>query len=345
MYTHRVRIAFIDDGIHPCVIAQGVLSEHYAADENGVRPCAPAEALTHGTACYEIFRNHMTVPHRITSIKVLDDATGRGNHKAVVAALKWSKEFDFEIINLSLGTQQYLDFAPIAAQIKRLRKTIIVAACSNQNRLTFPACLPQVIGVRHSGDTRLKGTFAYLPKPYDQIDVLVTSEGANSYAAPIISARICTYIFEGIVSPLEIRKKLAADALQDISFIDMQFYKNLMPDWEEVDIPIVGWTDASPKATKVLADVIKLMVAEEYRAIGLTRRNKTKAESLIFRLPAIQWIETLYNFTLPDILFLQIDREELLTLPEAEKPQIIFEAQDMHSGAEKIFNKLMEHYN
>ena len=248
------KVAFIDDGINSEFITSGISFENYTADETGVYLSGLVNEKSHGTMCYQIFHNNVHIPYCLISIKVLDNATGLGSHKALLSALNWCASQDISVINMSMGTRQYTDFAPIAASVSRISKSIIVAACSNENELTFPACLPHVIGVRHSNHEKLEGNFAYLHNPYDQIDVVTCVKdepicfgnnhiekmsGANSFATPLITARICNYIGQGYSTLDAIRKQLECDSIKDTTFASHKFYKNLICKWESIAIPYV----------------------------------------------------------------------------------------------------------
>jgi len=346
LHQHRrFIVAFIDDGINSDYISRDIAFESYIADENEVRVAPPVNSISHGTLCHHIFSAYVLAPYRLISIQVLNDETGMGNHKSLVAALDWCARREIDVINISLGTQQYTDFASIAEKIKRLHDTIIVAACSNQNELTFPACLPQVIGVRHCSHEALREGFAYLHDAYDQIEVLIcakevtlttdkgvgtTASAANSYAAPVISAYICNYLVQGIMKSENIRQQLEADAVP-FSF-NCGFYEKLIHIWEEPSIPMVAVMCDDPGiAREKMAAIINIMVSEGYRAIGLSLNLHTDAEDLIFHLPCNadakvslpDLITLYYNYAKPDIIFLHMDVGKQRTLPEVIRPETV----------------------
>jgi len=341
-----VKVAFVDDGINQEFIPPGVPFENYNADETGVFLYEPIDGVSHGTMCFQIFNNNVRTPYHLISIKVLDNLTGSGNHKALITALDWCAAQDFDIINMSMGTRQYIDFAAIAAAVGRINKTIIVAACSNENELTFPACLPSVIGVRHSNRKELIGNFAYLHKPYDQINIItcVNDEpisfgdnyiekmsGANSFATPLVTARICNYIAEGCSTLDNVKKCLQSKSVKDTYFASHAFYKNLMRSWEDCTIPIVAMPDTTLDANHKLDALLKVFIQDGYRAIALSATKKTNTADFIYSL---NWhgsdmitqpdlIELYYNFTLPDILFLQMPMKDMFALPEKLQADIV----------------------
>ena len=325
-----VSVAFIDDGISSLV--PGV--ECFAAEETGVFPVKPYIHPSHATACYRIFCGHARSPFRPISIKTMDDQTGTGKPKALLQALKWCAKNEVGLINMSMGTRQYLDFAGIAASVKMLKDTAIVAACSNVNELTFPACLPEVIGVRHCNRAELVNAFAYIDNPYDQIDVLTNCGGTNSFAVPFITARVCDYLSQG-VKPCEIRSILKADSVKDVSFVDYGFYKGIFPKWEEIKVPLLSVpSDLPPYKKTWLDNLILEFIKDGYRAVCFSDSQKTSPADFTFHLSEPGYMDILYNFTLPDLIFLQLQK-----IPDFVEIDMQLE---LHEDSNKLFTEIVE---
>ena len=350
-----IKVAFIDDGINPEFIPSHIPFDNYTADETGVHLSKPVDNVSHGTMCCQIFNNNTNTPYHLTSIQVLDNTTGTGSHKALVTALNWCATQDFDLINMSMGTRQYLDFAPIAAAVGSITKSIIVAACSNNNELTFPACLPSVIGVRHCNQEELIGNFAYLHNPYDQIEVatcvrdepvslgenhIEKMSGANSFATPLITARVCDYIGRGYKTMAAVRKQLEQDSIKNTSFITYEFYKNRTLNWEECAVPIVAIPDTAPEANHKLQALLDVFIQDGYRAIALSDTTETNATNFIYNLnrhgqgkvSLPELIELYYNFTLPDILFLQMPMGNFAMLPANMQADVVVKLPEIGTG-------------
>jgi hypothetical protein len=340
------KVAFIDDGISSKIVSEGVLFDRFMAIEGEVQEDTSPCENGHASMCYQIFREHVNSPYELVSIKVLSISEGIGTNIDFVAALKWCATQDIDVINLSMGTRQYTDFPTIKDVIvNNLSNMIIVAASSNENELTFPACLPSVIGVRHCSQEDMINDFVYLKKPYDQIEVMicakkistsddgnkvVTMSESNSFAAPIITAKICDYIAKGLDNSDAIRQKLGEDAVVNTSFIDHEFYKKLLNNEEDLGIPIVAILDDELSVVNKIKAMIDVFVQDGYRAIGLSSKY-TLSTDLIYPL---EWygegqvshaplIKLYCDFTLPDILFLHMSLEDLMTLPEELQAEVV----------------------
>ena len=320
------KVVFIDDCISPEFVPKELPYESYEARDTGIAACVVTGKYNHASLCYTIFRDNVHTPYHLTSIKVLDNKTGTGNSGALLAALSWCGDNDVDLINMSMGTRQYEDFAPICKAIERLSDVAIVSACSNKNELTFPACLPSVIGVRHCDCMPPDGSFIYLDNPFDNIDILTYANdltihvGGNiytsfyrgsSFAVPLISARVCTYLSHGNGS-CDVRQFLKNSSLKDTSFVSYEFYKNLHRKWSSVDVPLVAlFSDSFDNASK-LKPLFELFALEGYRAVLLSDKHETNIVEFTFHLglnneiALRKQIELIYNFAQPDIIFLDM---------------------------------------
>jgi len=343
-------LALIDDGIHHSCVTADQPFESYIADEYGViQGMVPEGYGTHALACYNMFKKNIRVPYRLISIKVINHETGTGLKKSLLSALHWCAQHDIDIISMSMGTRQHSDFAQVSKAVNALSKTIIVAACNNQNTLTYPACLPNVIGARHYKEKTLRDRFAYIPNPYDQIELVTCAEDAsNSMAVPIVTAHVCEYIAKGFSGLRVIKQKLKEDAVQDISFVNYDFYKNLLPEWEEIQIPIVVLPDDIPEGIDKLKHLVAVFVENGYRAAILSQNHKTCVANHIFSLSwqgaqayLLDLIKLYHNFILPDILFLHIKREHICSI-EAD---IVIEPGWFNESVQHLFWQIKEKFS
>jgi len=355
----KLTLAIIDDGIDPAYLPRDQSCEFFIAERDMIMPDNSPSAdiatfSTHATACYTVIKKNTNVLHKLLSIKILDPRTGMGMNKSLVAALKWCvARGNIDIIHMSLGTNQYLDFSPITKAVEELPDSIIVAACSNKHILTFPACLPGVLGVRRCDAVELQNKFVFINAPYDGVELLVYSKDtSNSLAAPIITAKVCDYLASGVKGIEAIHKRLSKESVHDTSFVNYQLYKGLIPAWEKLNASVVAIPSDISGGLYKLKDLILLFIQEGYRAVGLTRSQETWIENCIFRL---SWenelislpdlIELYYNFTWPDIIFLHMELKEVLALPSEMQVDIVIGEStdlDIHDSAEKLFSQIKE---
>lgn len=284
-----LKIAFIDDGINKYYVPKNQKFESYIVYDNSVKVGnVSTDHFGHANLCYRIFHDHVRVPYHLISIKILDGSTSTGNKYALAAALNWCADREIDIIHMSVGTQQYQDFSLISNAVLRLTQrfpTIIVAACNNENTLTIPACLSNVIGVRHCPKRSLQGIFAYNSSAYDQIEVLtcvdnlhvfhggkeIIEHGTNSLAVPFIAAHICSYISQGLHSINEIRTALKKKSMAQNSLFTHAFYRSLLLKWEKICTPLIAVPDYSHISTVQLKKIINDFIQQDYRAICLSR--------------------------------------------------------------------------
>ena len=198
--------AIIDDGINT---ASEYLTASWFVDADlTIKPYVPDEVVdTHADTCFKIIRKYGGVCSDVSwhSIKVLDVQSRRGNVDSLIRALEFCEETGVKLIHLSIGTRHFMEFERIDECVSKLaaKGIIIVAALSNAGIITYPACMPQVIGVKHSKELS-ENEYLYEFNPKDGIefeaatfhsleDGTVTKR-ANSHAAPLITACIADFL-------------------------------------------------------------------------------------------------------------------------------------------------------
>lgn len=144
-----MKIAVIDDGIDSAYI-NPIIVESLEVRNKCVIHCSEVRGITHGTKCAKVlWLAAETDSFELVSIKILKDSTDRGEIDDLVIALEWCYNNKIKLINLSAGSNRYIDKIKLLPVVKKIsEKGIIVAACNNSNTLTYPASLNGVIGVK-----------------------------------------------------------------------------------------------------------------------------------------------------------------------------------------------------
>lgn len=205
-----MRIVFIDSGINSSCFHLPKLFCDFCIDKDhnmiSRGESVPSTLFSHGTICAAIF--HKYAPEaQIGSIAIMDEITQRAYPNDLIAALEWCADNQIEMVNMSLGSSSLRDGGEIMRAVQKLTKTgcKVIAARSNQDFYSIPACMKEVAGVR-TNQYLSEGQFMENPTPWDGIDFIASSKHtlelrsgelyhtpmANSYAAPLISAYIAT---------------------------------------------------------------------------------------------------------------------------------------------------------
>lgn len=207
-----MQIAVIDDGVSCCVYRNvNTLAFDLFVTANGQisdrkRKC---RNNTHGTICASIIK-HYAPEAEIGSIQVLSSRTESGLVTHLLAALLWCEQNNIPIIHMSLGSTYFNDMIFLYPVIKRLlsKQIVLVAAQINTNSFSIPACITGVYGVR--ADKKLQDDMFAIVKDCKLFDVPFLASGIhrltkidgsmhitspyNSYAAPVITAKIFNFI-------------------------------------------------------------------------------------------------------------------------------------------------------
>lgn len=206
-----MKIAVIDDGIDSAYITP-IIVESLEVRNKCVTHCSEVRGITHGTKCAKVlWLAAETNSLELVSIKILKDSTDRGEIDDLVVALEWCYNNKIALINLSAGSNRYIDKIKLLPVVKKIsEKGIIIAACNNSNTLTYPASLNGVIGVKcdkseiipagdyfyNSNDIRnveiTVGSISNIPK-FRELDL----ENHNSFVAPYITGIISKMLING----------------------------------------------------------------------------------------------------------------------------------------------------
>lgn len=148
----------------------------------------------HGTliaACIKHINNNV----EFIDINILDsDLSCNGD--LLIEALKYSKEFKPNIINLSLGTTSKFYGLKMRKIIKQIIKkgTIVISACENNNKICYPAFLKGVIAVKGNENCSLYN-YKYSEKFYYTYNRLPRTLCLNDNDKKFIGNSIaCSYI-------------------------------------------------------------------------------------------------------------------------------------------------------
>ena len=235
LFFCRMIVALIDDGVDNKTYSNLNVIRNLTVCDNGtlVEKELNVNLLSdHGTTCARIINKYAPETEFI-SIQVFTNHDGSlcANCDNLVSALKWCCNEKLPLIHMSLGTRDMTDYQKIRLIIETMadNRQLIVAAASNQNTYTIPACMPEVIGVRHwSKDSPADYIFRWYP--FDGVDVgccgvhMLDDEkkienhtpASNSYAAPWVTAFVANKLIEAgrLLTSDEIRHLLFGNAAE-----------------------------------------------------------------------------------------------------------------------------------
>ena len=233
-----VKVAIIDSGIDPQHPRLGRVKGgvEFAVNTRGkvIRGTgrALADRAGHGTAVAGII--HRIAPAaELYSVRVFDESL-RADGRALLAGLRWAIEFDMDVVNLSLGTTD----PAIATEMQALcqeaakERVVLVAAAHNEGIDSFPAALPEVIGVQ--GADEVRGPYGYYYRADQAVECAARGDlqrvcwadrreimqRGNSFAAPHIAGIVALLREVQPQAPLAaVRAALAANALEEDSAV------------------------------------------------------------------------------------------------------------------------------
>ena len=205
MTGRGIRVAVVDSGIvvdHPRIgpVAGGV-SLTIGPDGSVVYGDDYADCTGHGTACAGIIRRKAPEA-ALYSIRVFDETLSTEG-RLLIAAVEWAIAQSMDLVHLSLGTTDvaFRDAFVTVCRKATQRGIILVSAEHNEGRDSYPALLPEVIGV---GAGNVRGMYDYHYRPGADIECIARGNpqrvcwreppeimlGGTSFAAPHVTGLI-----------------------------------------------------------------------------------------------------------------------------------------------------------
>ncbi|WP_025692365.1 S8 family serine peptidase [Paenibacillus zanthoxyli] len=246
----EIDICIIDDGINEDIFNIGALKYNKEITENLLittnRKHYDQHLLSHGTVCAGIIKKNAPAA-KLSSVKILQKREKiDGSVHQLIKALYWCAENNIRIVNLSLGTTYFRDFADVTYCINEVteRGLIVIAACNNNKLFTLPACLTNVIGVK-SSEALMPNQYIFNPYPADGIEVITSgrqtipringenfeTRNSNSFAASFITSMVYQILRRKPNLGVEGIKKELYDYSEGDNKEDYNPYLTISTDW------------------------------------------------------------------------------------------------------------------
>ncbi|WP_303789192.1 S8 family serine peptidase [Ruminococcus flavefaciens] len=274
----RIKAAIIDDGADASQFGSFV---SYSISRGGEIFLTASDEYygVHAVMCMAVMNRYLKNKDiDWFDIRIIDQQTGLSTRKQLIKALEFCLENDVKVIHMSIGTTEFEDFPEIEDVVNKLtdRGTIIVAALSNADKLTYPACLENVIGVKTSPDLK-EDMIAYVGDPYDNIEFLAASKHlvklpagyswstySNSYAAPVVTAKVLNVLKEN--------SGINAEKMRDILVCGCKVKMSALPvadDEKRVEVPVIGiCMSDTDKAEESAAELSRRFISNGYDAVS-----------------------------------------------------------------------------
>ena len=225
-----VRVAVVDSGVdptHPRIRVAGGVALAVAKDGGIEQAAEVADRAGHGTACAGIILGKAP-DASIYSVRIFDESLS-ADGSVLVAALRWCLGAGMDVVNLSLGTTDPSFRRPLAEAAREAARAgvILVSAEHNEGLESYPAVLPDVIGV--TGD-KVGGRYGYHYREGKPIECVARGDeqrlcwlqprevmtAGTSFAAPHISAIVALIREASPGAGLEeVREVLKANAVAE----------------------------------------------------------------------------------------------------------------------------------
>ena len=285
-----IKVAVIDDGIHESMDSVFIRINRSYVEKGRLYQgaAAPVQLLSHGTICAAVIASKES-DTELFDIHIFED--GRAEMEDLVTALEYCIACGVQVINLSCGTLNYLEYGKVKRTLYKLRRrnVMIVSAFSNQGILSFPASCRGVFGVRKDFGKCLKGGEYGFQKFKDgrlensivaHIDAVEINGRnlevtANSYAAPVITGEIVGILKNDLgCSFHQVLKQLVLRGVQE-GCQGRDPKKYLFGQGKEINTPILG---IDRKCRRLKNFLKKRLQADGYYVITVSEYGRDKTE-------------------------------------------------------------------
>lgn len=210
---NKVTVAILDSGIdreHPAFQNIDIQSYGYMAKENTWSIDTMKPVSGHGTAVASVILKY-TKDVDLISMRIFDDESNEAETEVLIHALEFINDnLKCDVINISLGVvQNKPELEKVCIDLKE-KGVLLVAAFCNEGLVSFPAAYDSVIGV--DATTQLKNFNQHIYVENSMIDIGMANGNqrvawleppyvivrGNSFVTPIVTAKICTALLEGI---------------------------------------------------------------------------------------------------------------------------------------------------
>ena len=200
-----IKVAVVDSGIvsnHPKIgqVAGGIALA-MGPDGTILYGEDHADCAGHGTACAGIIRRKAPEAE-LYSVRIFDESL-QADSRLLIAAIEWALDQGMDLINLSLGTTEvtYRDALEQVCRQAVDQGVLLVAAEHEEGQESYPAHLPQVIGV---GSGKVRGLYKYHYRQEETIECIARGDAqrlcwlepseimtaGTSFAAPHITGLV-----------------------------------------------------------------------------------------------------------------------------------------------------------
>lgn len=347
---NKLKVAIIDDGINKNAYGINLFADYEMVNGNIIeRLNGNSCQTTHGTECAAVFCKYAK-DYLLYSIKVLNHMR-LGVKVDLIKALEWCCINHIKLINLSIGSTHFKDYPEISEIIHRisLEGVVVVAACDNRNIRTYPASLPDVIGVKTDKINLLnKNEHIFVQNPYDGIEIIGYSKfiintpdssiikqlsANNSYAAPYISALVCNYLNKNpdACDMIDIRRHLKKISVTGKDY-NYEYMKSNIINWNDyISTPIITFVyneEDKDYCQENVKELVQCFREDSYYCIACVNDSisdihhqmiSTNEVSNAFKTDYISSIRIINNIEMADVLILCINSNNINRIYEMNK--------------------------
>jgi hypothetical protein len=285
-------------------------------------------------------------------------------------AIVWCTEHEVDIISISIGVKDFITAHILIETVIKRKNIIIVAAGANDDVVTYPACLPSVIGVKASKEVFSHGCI--YQDPVDGIDIQINMQEpkvlktlaqefchsipmTNSLVAPYVTAHIaelliCDGNFNDIGTLKQsLVKHMCLEVINDRSGYLKDYSEDRIKNEVVAQLPLIAieYNQHNKSTIKALAQILQQeLIKREYNCACISDIISANCfEQNWLRLPEVDMLRWLnfYSHKLNSSIMLLIVKKDYLSFLDNSgvlDAIITVESTDYQSSVYRVENEM-----
>lgn len=232
-----IHVAILDSGIdkqHKTLHDVNITEYAYIGQSEGWQVTQDKPKNGHGTAVAHILHRYEK-NIKITSFKIIEETNGEAELDKLIDALYYiythNDVLHCQVINISAGVRKHHPELEKICMLLSFKGVLIVSAFCNMGAVSYPAAYSCVIGVDSTNLLNRFHEYIYVENSLVNIGLLAAPQRVawtdpeytivrgNSFVTPILTARICSMLYDGL-DYTKIWNYLKENAAKVISFCD-----------------------------------------------------------------------------------------------------------------------------
>lgn len=170
----KLKLCLVDEEIQPNLLTK-ILKREPQIEKVNSNNVICMEEVSHGTLCAALLLERLDQLGLTDYINLrhfsISECANLRTYSQLVSSLRYCVKEEIDLVSMSVGVLGRTCAAEFQEIMDTAENTLIVAAASNNQRLTYPAAMPSVLGIKHTLTVSVD-KYAEVTNPPDGIEIM-----------------------------------------------------------------------------------------------------------------------------------------------------------------------------